>query len=375
MKTLIAIVLGLLLGVVVGEVGLRLYNPFVVRLRGDAIYLNPNLKMEFENSRIRGLSAKVIHTTNEIGFRGPNPPKDMPANFTLLAVGGSTTECGYISDGEDWPALLAERLSGSFSSVWMNNAGMDGHSTFGHMVLVRDFVVKLRPKVVFLLVGANDLGVKAENRFDQEAKRPWWSAKGLVRRLAVRSEVINLLLNMHRAWQARNLGLGHGNLDVTNAPRLDVSDTDERAVLDRHKPSLLAYEQRLAAVIQVLQEAGITPILLTQPTLLGGGEATTTDLARVAYAVPLADKMMNGLTYYHVLEAYNDVLRHYAEAHQVMLVDLSRAMPKSVEYFYDALHFTNAGARKVAEVVYGSVCQNLQERFLTFARNPCPVAS
>ena len=44
------------------------------------------------------------------------------------------------------------------TKIWLNNAGLDGHSTFGHIILFKDYIVKLKPKIILFLVGANDVG-------------------------------------------------------------------------------------------------------------------------------------------------------------------------------------------------------------------------
>jgi hypothetical protein len=44
------------------------------------------------------------------------------------------------------------------------------------------------------------------------------------------------------------------------------------------------------------------------------------------------------------LERLNDVVRTVARMDSVPLYDLARALPKSLEFFYDDCHFTRAGA-------------------------------
>ena len=50
------------------------------------------------------------------------------------------------------------KLSRDFTRVWINNAGLDGATTYRHLILLEDYVVKLQPKVVLFLVGINDVG-------------------------------------------------------------------------------------------------------------------------------------------------------------------------------------------------------------------------
>ena len=42
--------------------------------------------------------------------------------------------------------------------MWVNNAGLDGATTYRHLILMEDYVAQLRPKVVLFLIGINDVG-------------------------------------------------------------------------------------------------------------------------------------------------------------------------------------------------------------------------
>src|SRR6185436_9570469 len=145
---------GLALGA--AELVLRVRNPLGFRMRGNTLKLPANQVYDIradERSRSDQLDAHVVHTKNSLGFRGPEPPDDFKDWLTLVAVGGSTTECFYLSDGRTWPERLAVRLQPDLRKVWVDNAGLDGHSTFGHLLLTRQALVPLRPKVILYLVG------------------------------------------------------------------------------------------------------------------------------------------------------------------------------------------------------------------------------
>ncbi len=377
LKATIAVGLGLALAVMTAEAALRVYHPFQLRLKGNSIQLTPNLQYRVGNHDITGLDRIIHRSTNSIGFRGPNPPDDFSDRLSLVAIGGSTTECAYLSDGQDWPALLSGRLHQHFSYLWVNNAGLDGHSTFGHHVLVQDYILKLKPRVVLFLVGANDMGLLRENSYDRREEIDRWTIRAILRGAADGSETVNLLRNLYRGWEARRQGLGHRSVDFRRAQLIDVKPEDEAAILRSHAEALRAFERRLDGLVQTLSEAGILPILLTQPTLMGGGvdHASQVDSDRVAVPVALADRPTNGKVYKRVLEAYNDVTRRYAERRKIQLIDLARMMPASPDYFYDHLHYTVKGAEQVAQIVYREVCAPLQQAFLSFGTSPCPQPS
>jgi len=172
-KILFAIVLGLALATIAAELCLRLYNPFPFRIKNSSIVLPLNARyiITTDNADSK-LDSEVHHTKNSLGFRGEEPlPENNPA-LRIITVGGSTTECFYISDGKTWPEQLLTRCRDILGArVWLNNAGLDGHSTRGHARLVKKHLGNLRPDVVLFLVGINDLDIEAHADYDQAIDR------------------------------------------------------------------------------------------------------------------------------------------------------------------------------------------------------------
>ncbi|MDQ6763531.1 MAG: hypothetical protein M3015_13005 [Bacteroidota bacterium] len=57
---------------------------------------------------------------------------------------------------------------------------------------------------------------------------------------------------------------------------------------------------------------------------------------------------------WQVLEMYNDEIRKM-RSHGTAVIDLAAAMPKNSKYYYDFMHYTNAGAEKVASIISDSL--------------------
>src|SRR5882762_7515216 len=129
-----------LLVLVLLELLLHIYNPLPFRVRGNRIVLPVHQRYTFHNDEASKLDPITHHTKNSLGFRGPDPPKDFARRLTVLTIGGSTTESLFLSDGKTWTDAMARRLQQSFPDIWVNNAGLDGQSTYGHLLLLRDFV-------------------------------------------------------------------------------------------------------------------------------------------------------------------------------------------------------------------------------------------
>jgi len=125
----------------------------------------------------------------------------------------------------------------------------------------------------------------------------------------------------------------------------------------------------LLKLAQVCRNAGIEPVFVTQPLLVGFGtdDVTGVDLARIhAYGPRQTGKM-----YWDSVEAYNDVTRKIARENGVTLVDLARTMPKSSRYFYDFIHYTPQGAQAIADILDDSLCPVLQSKFPGYVKHQC----
>jgi len=92
---------------------LNIHNPFPFRLKGDNIILPQHYRYEIENLVFDSLDKRILHAKNSMAFRGPEWPVRPKEHITLFTVGGSTTECFYLFDGDDWPARLQSKLRAS----------------------------------------------------------------------------------------------------------------------------------------------------------------------------------------------------------------------------------------------------------------------
>ncbi|MGH2570865.1 MAG: SGNH/GDSL hydrolase family protein [bacterium] len=368
--TLALILFGLGIGFLTAEVALRLYNPFGFRMRGNTIVLpvhqtymiqDPNLE------RFDKLDRRVVHTKNSLGFRGPEPPRDFRACLSIVVIGGSTTECFYLSDGQSWPEQLQAQLQPAFPRLWVNNAGLDGHSTFGHTVLMRDYISKLRPSMALFLVGVNDLFADGPRTLDHLDRSP------IAGRLAEHSELFAVVLNMvrhRRTAGVKSLGAMPKRLNLQVPEYTDFPVEEEEAVLRSQRRFVPEYESRLKLLMEMARRSGIEPVLITQPALFGDAldDVTQADLDRVSIEIY---RKMNGFTAWRLLEMYNDVIRRVGREQGVKVIDLAREMPKSSRYYYDYLHYGKEGAAEVARIVAQQLCPVLASKWPEHSEGGC----
>ena len=349
---------GLLVAFGILEVFARVATPFPIAVQGGRINLPFHAKTEHRVEGVPGLDEIVTVSFNSLGFRGPEPPDDWDSALTILCVGGSTTECTYLSDKKTWPGRLSHKLSQDFESLWLNNAGIDGHSTFGHLQLVDQYISTIRPKVVLLYVGINDIGRTDLNRFDEQSLRTKMRkgesvARQLHRQLIRRSDLLALADNLRRQRLAKSLGLTHrvdfGHASLEKVKHLELSDERRRELIRNHDARCLTgYRRRLEKLVVQCQGLKIRVVLITQPTLFGVGvdDRLEVDLETVKIGE------VDGWTQWRLLQQYNQITAEVGDELDVPVLEMADQVPKSSRYYYDLLHYTNDGAELLATLVH-----------------------
>ncbi len=361
LKNILALLLGLMLALVLLEGLIRIFEPIEFRVRGNKLQLYVNHKFIIKDLGIPKLDKTIHYNTNWLGFRGQNPPKDFADYFTIIAVGGSTTKCRYNSEGKTWVDLLGKKLVKSFPKFWINNAGFDGQSTIGHLVLMEDIVVKLKPRVVLFLVGANDQFLEEQKFYDQYYIRKSKNSIGFfIDNLLAKTEIYYYASNFYRYSRAQKMGLLHSPVDMAKLGNQETTEKQANDAKEEHRKKYLkSYKERLIKLIKISRKHEIEPIFITQPYLLGLGidDVSGVNLATVRV------RSYNGKVAWEILELYNDVLRQTGKEHQVLVIDLSRELPKSSKYYYDFFHYTNEGSMLVAEIIYKHLYSFLESQY------------
>jgi lysophospholipase L1-like esterase len=350
-KNILALSVGLIIAFVLVELILRIFQPFDFRVKGNEIVLAANQDFVMANDFIPKLDDTIFHSKNSLGFRGEEPPKDWENATTMITVGGSTTECYYLSDAQTWQAEINRRLSPTLPNFWINNAGLDGHSTFGHGVLMRDYIVKLKPDYVLFLVGINDVATADFESFDRLAMKKinTQSIGGFAKSLANYSETIGLAFNFYRFYVAYKQGLIHSNIEIKKLKTVEITEAKRTEIFQKHETEFIEnYKIRLNNLIKICVDNDIQPVLITQPQIIGDTIDATTgvDLSQIKY-----QEGMNGSTGWAVLELYNNITRQVAKNQDIQLIDLAKKLPKDSQYFYDFTHYTNEGAAKVGRII------------------------
>jgi lysophospholipase L1-like esterase len=364
MKTIVkkffSILVGLLVGLIICEIILHFYNPFPFAISKGKLVLPANQKTVYHNTWIKKLDSSIHYSRNALGFRGPEPTDSVNQLPSIICIGGSTTECRFVSDSLTWPYQLSQQLKDSFPSLWINNAGVDGHSTFGHLLLLKEYITKLKPKYVIFLIGANDVENDKPQQFDlmNEKMVNYVSAKSFFKSLLNKTELGSTIFQLYAIRGAYKKGLIHKDVDFAVLKDTVLPQPYMDAIIKKQDIYLAQYRQRITEMISICKASNVQPILLTQPSMFGNYTDSTTMINMGNKIIPDTDPVVNAMTAQKILELYNDVVRSFSN--QVKVVDLAALMPKNSNYYYDFMHYTNAGCDKIAAILSGELTPYLK---------------
>lgn len=251
---------------------------------------------------------------------------------------------------------MAAELARTFPAIWVNNAGFDGHSTFGHLELLRQVLAELRPDVVLYLAAVNDVGRADLNEYDAALSVDRMPLRD---RVIAASELLSTLQVVYRRLRAVQLGVSYmPDMDFAALPRVETGAAEAEALLDEHRSTYAPrFRERLTALIRETRTASIVPILMTQPALYGSGVDPTLGIELDHLQV---QDSVDARTQWATLEVYNDVTREVAADEGVHLVDLARLMPKDSAYYFDWIHYSNAGSELMASIVAEEIREPLE---------------
>jgi lysophospholipase L1-like esterase len=338
------------------ELGLRARGPapaFRVWTPGLEATLEPRPEI------LGGVSGPTRFRVSSLGFRADERPAD--AELSILALGGSATECLYLDQDEAWPALLQEDLETRLRRrVWIANAGRSGRTTRDHALQARHLLAQPpRFERILVLTGVNDLcawlalgqvpagPAELARAFDvlprDEVPGPWWRRTAvfeLARELRSRLGDAHLAQDpdggIYTTWRAHRRSAGAW-LDELPDPHA----------------ALAGYRAGLSDLLASCAGHGSELVLVTQPAMW------TADLAPEREALLWMGGVGEyqespGCAYYTAgalargLALFNAALEAFAREHDLALLDLARALAGDPGCFYDDVHFNEEGARRVA---------------------------
>lgn len=277
--------------------------------------------------------AKTIYKRDQYGLRGNY---GTPQKVSILVIGGSPTNDRASDEGDTWTDILQATLQKNGSRQWVANAGVDGHSTIGHINSFERWfsqIPGLKPKYVLLYIGANDINVTDTQYLPSDNLVSPELSRRITTYLNNHSFLTSLARNLRgriprRSSDAQNLGdFQKPDLEFVPFPKLE-------------KPvSTKGYTDRLQKLHAAITAIGAKPIFVSHTSGL------IKEINGAYYAVKDSGADAVSLR----LKPYNSATMAFCRSVQGICIDLAATLKLGTGDFYDVMHTTPSGSRKIGE--------------------------
>lgn len=280
--------------------------------------------------------------TNNLGFRGADIGSEKPENeYRVFLIGGSTTECIILDNKDSLDAVVQSSLQqmiGGGLSIRVYNAGISGDRSDDHVAILTQRIIHLEPDFIVVFSGINDLRAAISGHDYLHSSVPGVAAWKL---LAAQSQIGRYA---YYAFKGRRPERRSGDQEpIETAYRSEVEA--QRPLPEAPSPpqtNIGAYGNNLKTLAGISRGHAIPMIFMTQQTTwnstLDPGAREWHWLLRVG-DLRYSEKSMDA-----ALGSMNDVMRQVARVNNIEVYDLAEDIPKSLEYFYDDVHFNTKGA-------------------------------
>jgi peptidoglycan/LPS O-acetylase OafA/YrhL/lysophospholipase L1-like esterase len=303
---------------------------------------DPQKKLPFV--LVPGSSGRMFNTTihiNNLGFRGPDLPRDKGDAFRIAALGESQTFGPTLRDGEKpWPELLQDLFDQRAScgrKIEIINGGTEAYTLENNLERMRRDILPLKPDLILSTHGMNGFypfGLRRVAEPNEPGVRP--RASALIGRA---------VLTIERAahdWRARN------SAQATPVALAPMSDAE----LMRTR-----YADEYRKLIALARDNGVD-IALADSTM-SVNESSPREVKDFYGAVfkPIDDIIAANA-------AHNRIVKIIANKDGAPLIDMAAGVDGiwDDDLYLDIVHFTEAGNERVARLMFRALIPILAER-------------
>ncbi len=303
--------------------------------------------------------SQIRYHRDKNGLRGTYNPESK--NLKIITVGGSTTDCRYTDDSATWPEILKEKLQKKFQkSIEMGNAGLDGHSSYGHLSALEEWLPALKPDVILFYVGINDYAKGPYvNPYDVAYSTQQTGFRNkLMQEIRNNSFVFDSLKRIKMTLLAREQvnfkgPPAHSRNHFEYLTDEEILSADNSILQTDLKPLLEIYRSQLQKIVIKTKEIHAKPILMTQPAIFGPFKNRDSDYSKLK--IEYLGKTISGLQAYKILNAYNNILLEVCASEKIFCVDVARDFPRNEVNFYDFVHNTEIGSAILGQLISDNI--------------------
>jgi len=288
---------------------------------------------------------------NLAGFRGEemNPGKE-PGTYRIFLLGGSTVYCSRVGFEESWGRLLEKRLRSLHpeTDIEVQNAGMHWHTSLHSLIKFASWIQEYSPDLVIVCHGINDLcrSFSPPGFADGEFRSDYGHFYGPVARLAAAYSGNERPPRLHSMAALHDV---LGRYWFSDFRRMQPAAT----VSISEWKSLPTFERNTEELVASIRRHGVDVIVASQPSLFK--RQLTVEERRAFLFVDLLcrneDTKPDMASMIEGMLLFNRTARAVADRSGALFVDLDTRVPKTLEFFADDVHYTEAGNELIADLL------------------------
>ena len=309
-----------------------------------------NIEIKSDISKLYSSEEKFAdYSLNEFGLRDNCKNTQ---EIEILTIGGSTPAQKNVPFKYTYQSVLEKRLKEHYEGFGcVTNAGIDGHSTWGHLYSFKNWfslIPDLRPKFVLLYIGINDVDLRTTNTPNSFDKSRLNSFNNYLKNF----ETIKSLLPIVRYFHQKFL-----NSEPQFARHIRSENSADKYIVPflnyqtkkLSKLSSAAFKLRMIRILRYIEDLNSIPICVTQPHMYvmekNGWE----------YGQPnIVSEGFSGLDFDFFIKEINSIILELCGENTLNLYDHDF---QSI-HFYDGIHTTDKGSIEVGEEMASFIISN-----------------
>lgn len=337
--------------------------------------------LDIRGEGIPGVQGIQVVTTDAKGFRVTKPVNyEKKEGIRIFAIGGSTTEQGYLDDHRTWTHLLQDNLEKSLKeNIEVVNTGLSGAKARHHLATLKH-ILPYHPDLAIFLVGINDWNLQIREQFKDSPKttsgnfffgKIFFCEKAYLRNTMLGRAIFQLYLNLLKQREIKKYltveqRKGRSELIVDDGRFLAAKRNSLSKPIKYHfVPEQVSadYVTSLNEIARICKENNLRCLFMTQPT--GYSNLATAEYKKGLWQTPPhCPYTIDFESLIHISTLYNKTLLEFCGTQGIPCFDLASQLEPSYHHFYDDCHYNVEGAKRVSDVLTPVVLKVLREKKL-----------
>ena len=336
---------------------------------------NTTYKFTMDTANIKGWDDSSVVKINKDGYRGNI--YDPTANYHILVLGASTTECFLLDETKTWTSLLEKKVSKSLNKkIWIGNLGKSGINSQHHIEQLKTLVpIFSKIDLIIVLMGVNDMLRELKYSSDFKPLKPEKIENTLYSYYSNTSQAsfpnnlkfIELIKKRNVFYFPKktiNMHLDGNLLNKSTAKRFFSKNKINRT--PEINKGLNLYKRNIVEIIDLCKKKNTELLLLTQPYIWKN--QMTDKEKKLLWMGSKENNSTKDTLFYHTkvlkerMDIYNKTTKDIAANNSIKIFDLDAVIEKNISNFYDDIHFNKSGALSISKHLVAPVKSILENK-------------